>query len=533
MGANHNFFNTEWTPGLSVAPSFDDWSSSGPGLTKTCGRQHPMRLSKQGQQDVGSAYIAGAVRLFADGDESVLPMFDGSATTVPSAGNADVRSHAIGGGIEVRRPGLDADIAPGATATTRLCLGQADAALARLCESDVSSARTPHWPSSFVRGVALRSAWETSWTAADQESALDLDAPWDLTGARTLDLRTIVQPGQGPARLHVRLTDGDGDSAVVVPDGDGVLQPLPGGAYSLAKRWAQDLRVPLAGVAGVDLADIASVGLVSANAAGRVWVLDVTATPTAGPSTDPTAVLPAINMGRLTQREGDGPGEATLEIPFTVSGGTTATDTAVRMVPVNGLFEWAGRARLVEIPAGTESGTISLTYQPNKVDDFPRVRRGVAVFPVTGLATNTYVGNATIVDDDPTPTVRIRPVRKQIREGRTARWRVTLSAPTGYYVEAAARVVRGGGKGQRLTVGDLPKEFREGYLYPVPPLDRPLFKTDLGLFGGVSPGRTSVVVELPTRETKKEQGPRSVTLRFEFWQDLPVVDRKHTIVVTD
>ena len=34
MGANHNFFNTEWTPGLSQAPSFDDW---GGGKNATCG----------------------------------------------------------------------------------------------------------------------------------------------------------------------------------------------------------------------------------------------------------------------------------------------------------------------------------------------------------------------------------------------------------------------------------------------------------------------------------------------------------------
>ena len=25
MGANHNFFNTEWTPGLAAAPACDDW----------------------------------------------------------------------------------------------------------------------------------------------------------------------------------------------------------------------------------------------------------------------------------------------------------------------------------------------------------------------------------------------------------------------------------------------------------------------------------------------------------------------------
>ncbi len=41
--------NTESTPGLSVAPSDDDWYARGAGLTRTCGVQHPLRLSKQQQ----------------------------------------------------------------------------------------------------------------------------------------------------------------------------------------------------------------------------------------------------------------------------------------------------------------------------------------------------------------------------------------------------------------------------------------------------------------------------------------------------
>ncbi len=52
MGANHNFFNTEWTPGVAVAPSWDDWF--GP-KDQPCGRPAPDRLSKSGQRAVGTA----------------------------------------------------------------------------------------------------------------------------------------------------------------------------------------------------------------------------------------------------------------------------------------------------------------------------------------------------------------------------------------------------------------------------------------------------------------------------------------------
>jgi hypothetical protein len=533
MGANHNFFNTEWTPGLSAAPSNDDWWSGQAGATKMCGRQHPMRLSKQGQQDVGSAYIAGAVQLFADNDQSVLPMFDGSAVSVPSAQNADVRSHAIGGGLETRRPAVDAGLAPSATATSRLCTGLADGFGSQLCEREVSSARTPHWPSRFYAGITLRRAWETSWTAVGQESGLALDDPWDLSAMASVDLRTIVQPGHGPATLSVKLTDGNGDSAVVVPEGGGQVAPLPGGSYSLAKRWAQDLRVPLAGVAGVDLSDIVTVGLVAGNAAGRVWVLDLTAHPTAALPAPPVDSLPTISVGNVTQKEGDGPGQATLKIPYTVAGGALASDATVRMVPSDGLFETSGKPKLMVIPAGATSGTIDVAYRPNSIDDYRRIRRGVAIFPVAGIATNHYLGGATVLDDDPAPKMTIKPQRKRIREGATARWIVTLSAPTGYFFAALAKPVRGPGKGKRLTVGDVPAKFRKEWLPGDTPLSRPLYKSDLLLFGGLREGRTRFVVSLPTRISKKDQGPRSITLRFR--PSDPVRHRKltHRIVVID
>src|SRR4051812_42874379 len=137
MGADHNFFNTEWTPGLSAAPSFDDWGDQ----DATCGSHSPTRLSAAQQRKVGRAYIAGAVHLFASADDSVLPMFDGSPVAVPSAGDADVRSHAIGGGLVTLRPGLDGSASAGATAAVRLCDGVSDTGEDAACQKKLTSVR--------------------------------------------------------------------------------------------------------------------------------------------------------------------------------------------------------------------------------------------------------------------------------------------------------------------------------------------------------------------------------------------------------
>ncbi len=56
MGANHNFFNSEWTPGVSQAPSNDDW---GVDDDPVCGSSSPQRLTAAEQRAVGAAYVSG------------------------------------------------------------------------------------------------------------------------------------------------------------------------------------------------------------------------------------------------------------------------------------------------------------------------------------------------------------------------------------------------------------------------------------------------------------------------------------------
>jgi hypothetical protein len=495
MGADHNFFNTEWTPGLSAAPSFDDWGGA---PTQTCGSASPTRLSAGQQRQVGRAYIAGAVHLFADGDTSVLPMFDGSAVAVPSAGGADVRSHALGGGLVTVRPGIDASPSAGATAGVRLCIGVSDSDDVTACQTGLSAVRAPHWPSTFFTGVPRRQFLQVGWTSSGRQGGLDLDQPWDLSADSRLDLRTIVDPRRGPVQVAVSLTDGDGQSTVLTPLGGGNLDPLPGGDFSLAKRWGQDLRVSLAGVSGVDLTRITRVGLVSRNALGRVFLADVSATPGTGLSTAPTAPLPLFSIGSVRQPEGNGTAPVTADVPWHVTGDLAqdAVVTILHGTPFG--FESSPVTETLVIPAHTSAGVLHVRYRPNDLDDRGLRLIGRTAYAVSGIETDRYIGGATIVDDDPTPGLTLRTAAPRITAGRSATWTLTLDKPVDYEAFALARPVKTT-DGPQLRVGDLPQHFRQQFLGDEVGLNVPLYKTKLEFFVDIRPGRTTGTLSIPTR----------------------------------
>jgi hypothetical protein len=508
MGANHNFFNTEWTPGISAAPSFDDWGGS---KTATCGTRNPSRLSAAQQRQVGEAYIAGAVHLFAGGDDSVLPMFDGSPVSVPSAGTAEIRTHAIGGGLVTVRPGLDGSPSAGATAVVRLCDGVSDSRDAAACQKRVSSGRTPHWPSEFFAGVPHRQFLDIGWTSSGQEGGLDLDQTWDLSADSRLDLRTVVDPRRGPVRVGVKLTDVGGNSTVVTPVGGGNLYPLPSGDYSLAKRWGQDLQVSLDAADGIDLTQVSQVSLVAQNASGRVYVADISATPVAGVSADPTSDVPVFSIDTVKQPEGDGTDPVTVDVPWHVTGDLEqeATVTIVHSTPFS--FDDSADTENIVIPAHTSSGMLQVTYTPNDLDDRGKRFEGLTAYPVRGIETDVYVGGASVVDDDPTPGVTITTGARRITAGQKATWTMALDEPVNYYAFALLRPVKAT-SGPQLRVGDLTKRFRDRYFGDDTDLSLPLYKSPVRFFMQIRPHRLSRTFSLPTR---KEHGDtRAISLRF-------------------
>lgn len=507
MGANHNFFNTEWTPGIAKAPSFDD-AFRGRG----CRPGAPGRLTAAEQRAVARTYVAGAVALTAAGHDQVLPMFDGSRVRVPSAGGADVRSHMLGGGRPVRRPGVDAVLGPSSGATARICAGRTGRA-EPFCGRGADPVRAPHWPSSAPgAGVPTHPALEMSWRRAGASAGLRFSEPLDLTGATSLDVRTVVDPATGPVRLALRLYDGQGGSVTLTPERRGEMHPLPGRS-PLGKLWAQPLVARLDGSAGVDLTDVTRVDVVGRSARGRVWVLDLAGGYRTLPPV-PVRRLPRVVLGAVTVTvtEGDATTRQTVRLPFHVYGAVREPGRFV----VTGVDLATGRPvprRTVEVAPGQREGSVPLTYRPDRRDDLAVQRIWLTAYALHGVMPSRYVGTVRILDDDPPPRVRVRVAARTVREGRPARWVVTVSRPVDYYPTVRGLVVPGPASPPALRAADVPRRWVRAHTYPMPPPDRTLAAAEVGVAATLRPGRRTVVLRVPTVRDGRAEGTEAVTLR--------------------
>lgn len=523
MGANHNYFNSEWTPGVAVAPAWDDWSGDDKAL---CGTRDPGRLTAAGQRDVGTVYIAGAVKLFT-GDGAYLPLFDGSAVTVPSIAGADVRSHAVGGGRQERRPGFEATpTVQGSGAETQICTGRtAQSSAVDLCGRDVEGQVTPHW---VVSGESAppRRFLEMAWDASGATGGLRFGKPLDLSADR-LELRTIVDPDAGPVQLRVRIGDGAGNKVTLTPEGGSQLDPFPGEPW-VTKLWAQAVLVDARTATGVDLTDIRSVELVADNDHGRVWVADVAAAP-AVLAVVPATRLPQIDIGSLTLDEGNGEDAPKLaRVPFTITG----TVTAPARISVTTIGEQPGaRHRFgIEIAPGQTSGTIPIEYRSGNVSDDYDQHVQVQAYATRMVTTGNNVGGLTVRDDDPDAVVTIKALKKQVTEGGTIVFRVATRQRTGYPIFAYVAAVNRGKHPLRGT--DVPAAWLRNHSAwgSEPGLSRNRTLASLGtsVYGEIPAGPGHLDLRVPTLKDRKREGTETLTMRF-YYPDGRFVDSTVTV----
>lgn len=503
MGANHNYFNTEWTPGLAQAPAWDDWGGA---PKDTCGRRNPDRLTPQEQQAVGTAYVAGAVHLFASDEQDLLPLFDGSRARVASTGDAQVLSHAIGGGRDERAPGLGVDRVLPDGATTRLCQGVSSFDRVSSCTNGLEYAGVrPHWPEEYER-VPTRTFFEMSWTAPGQTGGLLLEQPLDLSSGR-LELRTIVDPAAGPADLGVRITDADGGSALLSA-ADGALPAIDGG-FDTRKYWAQTLAADPSGATGVDLTRIVRVELVSASEQGRVWVADVASAP-AELAPVPDLRLPTVDVGSVRIPEGDGRAPVTAYLPVAVTGELTRPARLVVMT--------AGQARgsvqrfQLDLAPGQTQARIPVTYTPDRADDYRAATTTAVAWATRNVMTDGYLGRLTVLDDDPTPRIAVRRVSRVVEEGESARWRITMDKGVDYEMFVSGRVVRG--PRPQVSAADVGTEWVRQHLGVDADLDQPLWSFRPMLFERLRAGVRVLELAIPVRRDGVAEGRESLTLRL-------------------
>lgn len=502
LGANHNFFNTEWTPATAVAPSWDDWGGDRDAI---CGRRHPDRLLPREQRAVGTAYVAGAVHLFT-GDDDYAPLYDGSPVTVPSIGDADVLSHAIGGGRSVRRPGPDArpTIVEG-NGDARLCTGISSYSSGSfaICARRNQEWVTPHWPMEG-EAVPTRKFLEFSWQEEGAAGGLSFAEPLDLSVDR-LELRTVLDPSYGAPGIEVRISDGSGGSAVLAPMTGTELVALPTISYG-TKLWATTVVVEAQGAAGVDLTDIRSVEVVSGSPEGRILIADLAAAPAAPPPA-PTQRLPRVSIDTLTIDEGTG-GTRLARIPFRIAG--TVTRQSRLAVFTAGQERGQVQRLVIDIAPGQKSGYVPVEYDANDLFGYDQEVQ-VAIWPLHGVATDDYIGGLSVRDDDPVPTFEVD-VTRTVREGQRIEFTITRRGDSSVPFYAFGRAVRT--RGPDLRGSDVPLAWLETHADSAEPR-RPLWRIYAGVGDDFPPRKESITLTIPIRKDGLREGREFVAIKLE------------------
>ncbi|MET9509589.1 hypothetical protein ABZX62_14210 [Streptomyces flavidovirens] len=484
VGANHNFFNSEWTPGQAQAPADDDfWSDETPDPVCTPGTK--TRLTATQQQAAGATYIAAAARLFVAGDDRVRPLLDGTGRRAPSADPARVLTHAVGAN---RKPAF----LPGPSVTVsggRLC-AQVDPEPARACLPADARGRSPHFASWETSPEPGRDAVAMRWSSPGSTVAVRPADPVSLAGAGALALRLIVPPNTTGTQLDVALVDTSGRRATL---GRARVEGLPGSERT-ASYWGREIRVPLSVAvrAGLDLKHVKALELTPRSRSGRAWLMDAWGWSPGTPAVRPAA-LPRVDIGRLTVKEGNS-GVRTYRVPVRVSG------------------HGSGRVRVFVAEPGTDEVTHrTVTVRPgSRAIDVPVVVHGnsrygydvahdVFVKAVRGAAVGSHHGGVTAQNDDAVPTVRVTPVADDVTEGRRLTWRVSLS-------EVADAEVMGEftflpvGDGAELSTMDVGRRWLEDSFGASQAPARPLSEAVQGPYLPVTvpAGKLSTEVSVPT-----------------------------------
>lgn len=275
-GANHNFFNTDWSPSSRLPGSVDDAATALAGTRSTCAPGSPTRLSEGRQRRLAITHIAGFFdRTFkrgrlASGDRTVL------VTDHPGAADRRVINRLAGPGA-LSRNALGGRVRVTGGLVARACVPPlpSDRTPAPNClqRYDDREGAQPHIGGSFtsglVRGLAMvKVRWEAPGGALVNQVP---PAARDFSGYRTLRFRTAIDftdprnPAGRGQDLSVTLTDSRGHraSVPVAPrtralDG----QPAPGSARDLVPHFLLNQAiVPLSAFRGVDLRAVSSVRL--------------------------------------------------------------------------------------------------------------------------------------------------------------------------------------------------------------------------------------------------------------------------------
>ncbi|HKP82050.1 MAG TPA: hypothetical protein VJT69_08525 [Pyrinomonadaceae bacterium] len=280
MGANHNFYNTIWSPGSTTIPgATNDWLFVPNGQNDShCGtKQGNQRLTEAQQRGTGLAYMSAFFRAYVGGESQFIPILTGAAPPPPSAQTNQlfVSYHAPAAlRFDVNRLLNDTNLSIntlGGAATQidltpyELCGGGAPPA--NKCLPDQLNAQQPHTTPSARSSAPGMSQLKTGWNNLTGNYRNNIPPSLgNVSGFQAVQFRVSVNfadvrnvPGL-TQDFRVVLTDASGSSASVrVSDFSSALFYPPGEILAVPKVVLNTVRVPLSAFNGVNLNNVRSV----------------------------------------------------------------------------------------------------------------------------------------------------------------------------------------------------------------------------------------------------------------------------------
>ena len=296
MGANHNYFNTVWTPGGWPAGGIDDWKYVNSAENDIhCGESSPTsgRFDSPTQRAALKAYASAFFFYYLGGETAYAPILEVDDVTPPvsstlSPGDAFISYHPpTNKRVEVNRTdvatsdvtnSLDQPVTSGGLVALDVC---GDAWADQYCLG-VGASQEPHNKNGGVAMLGLAQIG-MQWNSSDDWFRNDLPSYlYDLTQFNGLQFRATVNfldsPPSTPINFRVELTDGSTNTSSLQVSSYSDALFFPPGSYGsyLPRSFHNTIKIPLSDFSGVDMTDIRYIRfLFNESTNGAILVSDI------------------------------------------------------------------------------------------------------------------------------------------------------------------------------------------------------------------------------------------------------------------
>ena len=281
MGADHDFFNTVWSPSSGIPGAADDWVAFVPGGVSDsfCGTgKTSQRLTESQQRAVSTGFFTAFFRTFVGGETQFLPILTGDAPPPPGVTHdLHVTFHAPDNPFlrrdlnrfltssELSTNVLGGAVTPSALSPYEICGGPSP--FPPKCIPSANNAQQPHTTPSARSNAPGLSQLHSGWTSASGSLQDDLTpGQRNVSGFQAIQFRVVVDFSDPrnvtgvPQDFHVALTDTSGFTAsVAVSSVSSALYFPPGETIVLPKIVLSTVRIPLSAFRRVNLNAVKSV----------------------------------------------------------------------------------------------------------------------------------------------------------------------------------------------------------------------------------------------------------------------------------